>query len=710
MLQSDPTSSEPADLPVRLHGEEILEAVRNNSVVVILAETGSGKTTQVAQLLLDGGLLGENGRVAVTQPRRVAAVTVARRVAWERGCALGDSVGYTVRFEDVSSSSTRLLYLTDGCLLREMLSDPQLLRYDIVVLDEAHERSLATDILFALLKRLSGERVPKLRLVVTSATLDSDKFAAYFGNCPVLRVPGRVFPVTVAHALEPPPPGALLSAALDTVWEVHCAQPAGDVLLFCTGADECERAVRELLARTAAAPPELCGDLQVLPLYAALSPEQQARIFKAAPAGVRRVVAATNIAETSLTVPGVVYVVDPGTVKQKEFDPRSGLEQLLVRPISRVAAQQRTGRAGRTCPGRCYRRYTESALAATMPAETAPEVQRCSLAAAVLHLKSLALPRLDVLAFDFLDPPAAGALADALLQLWLLGCLGDDGSLSPLGRACSRLPLDPPLARAALAAAAAGVLPDCAAVAGMLSAERVFEPAAAGSAPPCTQLLSRAEAALGDHVLLLRTFQAWEEAGCSPSWARAQRVQQRALELARSVRGQLLALFPPAVGGGSLDALREALCAGYAGRLAHRVRGHNGYRTLAAGGAGLLAVLHPGCSPALADADGGGLGPDWLIYHELVSAGRRPMLRNVCAVESAWALPLAEKLQRANVCRLSGGRAALPPQDDSSGSALASAPSKPTAPAGPLAPPKAEGAAVEAARQRYLKRKTLAAA
>jgi len=695
-------------LPIREHAEAIVQTVRDNAVCVILAETGSGKTTQVAQILLDAGLAGEAGRIAVTQPRRVAAVTVARRVAWERGCALGQAVGYTVRFEDCTGDKTRLLFLTDGCLLREMQSDPQLRRYDVVVLDEAHERSLATDILFALLKRLSAERSPRLRLVVTSATLDADKFAAYFGACPVLRVPGRVFPVTITHAMDAPPPGALLAAALDTVWEVHCSQPAGDVLLFCTGAEECERAVRELLRRAAAAPPELCGDLQALPLYAALPPEQQARIFRPAPAGARRVVAATNLAETSLTVPGVVYVVDPGTVKQKEFEPRSGLEQLLLRPISRVAATQRAGRAGRTCPGRCYRLYTAAALAGEMPAETAPEVQRSSLGSAVLQLKSLQLPGLDVLRFDFMDAPAPGALAEALLQLWLVGALDEEGALSALGRRMARLPLDPPLARAALAAADAGVLAECAALAGMLSAERVWEAAPPGSRqpPPCTQLLSRAEAALGDHVLLLRTFQAWEAAGCGADWARARRVQPRSLELARSVRGQLLALFPaqpPARGGGgALDALRRALCCGYAGRLARRVRSHNGYRTLAVGGAALLAVLHPACSPALADADGGGLGPEWLLYHELLGAGSRPQLRTVCAVEPAWAQPLADRLQRADLRALSGGRAAMPAAE---GGAQVAEPQAAPQPQGHAPPPKAEGEAVEAARQRYLKRK-----
>ena len=671
---------------------------------VVIGETGSGKTTQIPQILLDAGLAGDGGSVAVTQPRRVAAVSVARRVAFERGAVLGREVGYTVRFEDCSGAETRLKFLTDGCLLREMLTEPSLRQYAVVVLDEAHERSLSTDILFALLKALARDRSPPLKLVVTSATLDGEKFSAYFGDCPVLRVPGRAYPVTLAHAADAPPSGELMPAALDTVWDVHVRQPPGDVLLFLTGADEIERAARELNARVAAAPPDECGDMQVLPLYAALPPDVQARVFAPPPAGCRRVVIATNIAETSLTVPGVVYVVDPGLVKQKEYDPATGMESLLVRPISRVAAAQRAGRAGRTCPGRCYRLYTAHALAHDMPAETVPEIGRVSLVGAVLHLKSLALPGLDVLSFDFLDPPAVGALADALRQLHVLDAIDADGVITPLGREMAALPLDPPLARATLAARDAGCLRDMCTLSGLLSAERVFDAhnphAPAGQQPPGAELVSRADAALGDHVVLLRVFQAWERAGASREWCRQHRVQSRGLEFARDVRRQLLAVFRGKEGAErespGLASLRRALCLGFATRLARRMPRHNGYRT--ANETAVLCQLHPSCSPALVEADEG-LGPDWVVYHELV-ATPRAFLRQVCAVDEAWVTPLLPRLRDVDVQRLSGGKFRQQAEQ------VAAAPEAQAKPApAPAVKAKADAAAVDAARQRFLERK-----
>ena len=677
---------------------------RRRATQVVIGETGSGKTTQIPQLLLDAGLAGDSA-IAVTQPRRVAAVSVARRVAFERDAVLGREVGYTVRFEDCSCAETRLKFLTDGCLLREMLTDPTLRRYAVVVLDEAHERSLSTDILFAMLKKLARDRSPPLKLVVTSATLDGEKFSLYFNDCPVLRVPGRAYPVTLAHAADAPTSGELLQAALDTVWDIHVKQPPGDVLLFMTGADEIERAARELNARVAAAPPEDCSDMQVLPLYAALAPDIQARVFAPPPAGCRRVVIATHIAETSLTVPGVVYVVDPGLVKQKEYDPATGMEALLVRPISRVAAAQRAGRAGRTCPGRCYRLYTAHALAHDMPAETVPEIGRVSLVGAVLHLKSLELPGLDVLTFDFLDPPLAGALADALKQLFVLDAIDADGAITPLGREMAALPLDPPLARSTLAARDAGCLRDMCALSGLLSAERVFDAhnphAPAGQQPPGAELVSRADAALGDHVVLLRVFQAWERAGGSRDWCRQHKLQYRGLEFARDVRRQLLAVFRGKEGAErdslGLVALRRALCLGFATRLARRMPRHNGYRT--ASESAVLCQLHPSCSPAMVDGDEG-LGPEWVVYHELV-ATQRAFLRQVCAVEEAWVAPILPRLRDVDVKRLSGGKFS---------SEKTEAVSKAAAPAPAPVKAKPDAGAVDAARQRFLERKRKAEA
>lgn len=324
---------DPLQLPIRRFQQQIVDSVRANAVTVVIGETGSGKTTQISQILEEAGFA-DDGIIGVTQPRRVAAVTVARRVAQEKNVQLGDEVGYAVRFEERTSRRTRIKYLTDGTLLRECLEDSDLKRYSVIVLDEAHERSLNTDILFGLLKDLVAKRQRPLKLVVTSATLDGDKFSKYFNSCPVFNVPGRTFPVDIIHSLEDHTQ-EYTTAAVDTAIDIHCHHPEGDILLFLTGQAEIDKAVRQLNDAVRSLPPGTCGDFMVLPIYAALPPEMQARVFAPAPKGCRRCIVATNIAETSVTVDGVVYVVDSGMVKQKEYNPQTGMDSLGVTPISR---------------------------------------------------------------------------------------------------------------------------------------------------------------------------------------------------------------------------------------------------------------------------------------------------------------------------------------------------------------------------------------
>ncbi|GBF98616.1 pre-mRNA-splicing factor ATP-dependent RNA helicase-like [Raphidocelis subcapitata] len=560
---------EPADgpkLPIRQYGDEIARAVAANDVVVVIGETGSGKTTQLSQILLEAGFASE-GIIGVTQPRRVAAVTVARRVAEERGAQVGGEVGYAVRFEDRSCPSTRIKYLTDGTLMRECLEDPMLSKYQVVILDEAHERSLNTDILFGLLKNLAGVREKPLKLVVTSATLDGDKFSSYFNDCPVFNVPGRCFPVDIVHSREDHAHD-YVSAAVDTVLQIHTGQPAGDILVFLTGQAEIEKAVASINAAVCSLPAGSASDLLVLPLYASLPPELQLRVFRGGPEGARRCIVATNVAETSITVEGVVYVVDSGVVKQKHYHPASGMESLDVVPISRVQATQRAGRAGRTRPGKCFRLYTRTYFEHQMPDASLPEIQRCSLAGAVLHLKALKLP-LDVLAFDFLDPPAKGGLEEALSRLYVLDAIDADGDITPPGRAMAAMPLEPALARALLAAHKLGCLDEMVTVAAMLSAEHVF---AGGHGPDVgnglapgggggggggggrgggggggrREELSRLMAECqGDHILLLRLYQLWAAGGCSREFCKQYGLDLRGMNFARDVRRQLEGIVGP---------------------------------------------------------------------------------------------------------------------------------------------------------------------
>lgn len=364
--------------------------------------------------------------------------------------SLGQQVGYNIRFEDNTSPSTFLKYMTDGMLLREAMSDPLLSRYSALILDEAHERTLSTDILMGLVKEICKRRTD-LKVVVMSATLDAGKFQKYFNNAPLLSVPGRTFPVEIYYT--PEPERDYLEAAIRTVLQVHLCESEGDILVFLTGEEEIEDACRKIKAEVDEQIRQAdCGPLKVVPLYSSLPPNAQQRIFDPAPparrpggAPGRKVIVSTNVAETSLTIDGIVYVVDPGFSKQKVYNPRIRVESLLVSPISKASAQQRAGRAGRTRPGKAFRLYTENAFVKELIEQTYPEILRSNLGTVVLQLKKLKID--DLVHFDFMDPPAPETLMRALELLNYLGALDDDGNLTPLGEVMSMFPLDPQLSK-----------------------------------------------------------------------------------------------------------------------------------------------------------------------------------------------------------------------------------------------------------------------
>ena len=451
-----PTISYPEDLPVSEHREAIARAIDSNQVVIVCGETGSGKTTQLPKICLELGR-GRQGMIAHTQPRRLAATSVAKRVSEELGTELGDWVGYQIRFSDRSGPNAAIKLMTDGILLAETQRDPLLRRYDTIIVDEAHERSLNIDFLLGFLKQLLTKR-KDLKVIITSATIDADQYARHFSAngkpAPVIQVSGRLYPVEIRYRpveRDVEDSGAesvsakdeerdLIDAVVEGVDECAAHGP-GDILVFLPGEREIRESVEALRKHH---PP----GTEVLPLYARLSQAEQEQIFR--PQGsTRRIVLATNVAETSLTVPGIRYVVDSGLARVKRYSWRNKVEQLRIEPISQAAANQRAGRCGRIGPGVCLRLYGEEDFK-TRPAFTDPEILRSSLASVILRMKALRLD--DIEAFPFLDAPAGRAIADGYQQLQELGALDEDNRLTVIGREQARLPVDPRVARMILAA------------------------------------------------------------------------------------------------------------------------------------------------------------------------------------------------------------------------------------------------------------------
>ncbi len=444
------------DLPVTDMRGEIATAITDHQVVVVAGETGSGKTTQLPKICLELGR-GIRGTIGHTQPRRLAARTVAQRIADELHVPLGDAVGYTVRFNDHASDRTLIRLMTDGILLAEIQRDRRLLRYDTLILDEAHERSLNVDFLLGYLRELLPRR-PDLKVIVTSATIEPGRFAAHFSDAPIVEVSGRTYPVEIRYRpLEVPvtsdddddpddPDHDVIrtevrdqtDAIVDAVRELE-AEPPGDVLVFLSG----EREIRD----TAEALADALQFTEVLPLYARLPTAEQQKVF--APHQGRRVVLATNVAETSLTVPGIRYVVDPGTARISRYSRRTKVQRLPIEPISQASAAQRAGRSGRTAPGVCIRLYSEADFE-LRPRYTDPEILRTNLAAVILQMAALGLG--DVEAFPFLDPPDARSIRDGAQLLRELGAFDGAGAITELGRRLAKLPLDPRIGRMILAA------------------------------------------------------------------------------------------------------------------------------------------------------------------------------------------------------------------------------------------------------------------
>ncbi|XP_022645793.1 ATP-dependent RNA helicase DHX8-like isoform X1 [Varroa jacobsoni] len=618
-------------LPIYKLKDELIKAVSDNQILIVIGETGSGKTTQITQYLAEAGFTAR-GKIGCTQPRRVAAMSVAKRVSEEFGCRLGQEVGYTIRFEDCTSPETLVKYMTDGMLLRECLIDNDLSQYSLLMLDEAHERTIHTDVLFGLLKG-AIQRRPELKLIVTSATLDAVKFSSYFFEAPIFTIPGRTFPVEVLYTKEPETD--YLDASLITVMQIHLTEPPGDILVFLTGQEEIDTACEILYERMKALGPQV-PELIILPVYSALPSEMQTRIFEPAPAGSRKVIIATNIAETSLTIDGIYYVVDPGFVKQNVYNPKTGMDSLVVTPISQAQAKQRAGRAGRTGPGKCYRLYTERAYRDEMLTTPVPEIQRMDLAITVLQLKAMGIN--DLLSFDFMDAPPPEALIMALEQLHSLGALDDEGLLTRLGRRMAEFPLSPQLGKLLIMSVHLACSDEILTIVSMLSVQNVFY-RPKDKQNMADQKKAKFNQAEGDHLTLLAVYNSWKNSKFSSAWCYDNFVQMRTLKRAQDVRKQLLGIMDRhkldvVSCDKNIARVQRAICSGFF-RNAAKKDPQEGYRTLVDG---QVVYIHP--SSALFNRQ-----PEWVVYHEVVLTAKEYM-REVTTIDPKWLVEFASSFFR----------------------------------------------------------------
>lgn len=584
----------------------------------------------------------------------MAATTVAARVAEEMRCNLGQEVGYSIRFEDMTSSTTRIKFLTDGLLLREALVDPLLSRYSVIMVDEAHERSLSSDILLGLLKKIMKRR-PELRIVVSSATLDAENFLQFFagdsivengngsselggGVGRIISLEGRMYPVDI-HYLEEPTED-YVERAIKTVFDIHAKEAEGDILIFLTGREEIDATIEIIADRIGSLNPK-GPSLLPLPLYAGLPADQQMYVFEPAPEDTRKVIIATNIAEASVTIDGIVYVIDCGFVKLRAYNPTTGIETLTAVPVSKASATQRAGRAGRTKPGKCYRLYTEQNYA-NLEESTVPEIQRSNLAPVILQLKALGID--NIARFDYLTPPPAELVIRALELLYSLGALDDYAKLTqPLGTRMAELAVAPMMGKVLLSAATFDCLSEILSIAAMTSLQGAVWFSHEGEKKAQESTRRKFAAEEGDHLTLLNVYQAFVTKGKKEAkWCRDNYLNFKSMSRSVSIRNQLkkylerfginvdesLGRDSAVLRAGGVDKaekIRRCLTSGFFAHAA-RMQPDGSFRTV---DGGTVLYAHP--SSLLFNRKA-----DWVIFHEIMETGNKTFIRDITKIEKAW--------------------------------------------------------------------------
>ncbi len=613
----------PLNLPVYQHKDMILEALAAHQVVVVESPTGSGKTTQIPQILLEAGYA-RRGQIGVTQPRRIAAISVSEFIARQLGKKIPEVVGYAMRFEDRTDPAlTRIKIMTDGILLQEIKGDPLLSRYSVMMVDEAHERSLNIDFILGLLKRVLRER-PDFKVVVSSATINAEVFSEYFDECPTVKIDARTYPVDVVY--DPPETEndieAMQAKILSIVDRCHRQEVDGDILIFLPG----EGQIKDLAAALAALPYH--KKLEILPLYARLSSEEQERVFDDYP-GRRKVIVATNIAETSVTIDGVTVVIDPGQAKVNFYNPRTFTSSLVETPISRASANQRRGRAGRTRPGVCYRLYRPEDFD-RRPLFSTEEIYRTDLSEVVLRMAELDIREFE--SFDFLSPPGKEAIIGAIETLGYLDALDGNRELTETGRLMVTLPILPRLSRIIVEAIRRypEVVEEALIGVSFLSTRSPF------LLPQGEELEARRahhafRDPLGDFVSYLKIYRAYRDSRNSEKFCERHYLEARTMHEIDSIKGQLEELVsamgvPVTSGGTSGGDPADYLCAVSRG-LIQFVCARSGrgiYQTLTAG----RIQIHP--SSVMFRED-----PDYIVAGEIVRTSRM-YARSVSPLKLKW--------------------------------------------------------------------------
>ncbi|EKE37673.1 helicase, putative [Entamoeba nuttalli P19] len=615
------------ELPIFFKKKEIITSIKENQINIIIGETGSGKTTQIAQYIVEEGI-GKNGRIGCTQPRRVAAVSVAQRVSEEVGSKLGEEVGYLIRFEDKTSKKTKIKFMTDGILLREVIKDPMLEEYSVIIMDEVHERSLNTDILFGIIKRIIQER-NDLKLIITTATINENKLIEFFGIVPIIHIEGRTFPVSVQYLKTTP--NDYIEMAIRQVLSIHMNQGKGDILVFMTGQEDIEVSCELLKEKYKEIKVENKQDIEIIPIYSQLSNEAQKKIF--IKSNKRKVIISTNIAETSLTVQGIKYVIDSGLGKWKIYNPKIGMDSLQIFPESKQNAEQRKGRAGRTEAGICYRLFTENTFKYDLLESPIPEIQRTNLSNTVLELKAIGIN--DINKIELIDKPNEERILNSMYELWILGALDEIGNITELGREMVELPLEPSLSKMLIVAQKFECTEEALTIAAMLTVPNVFlRPKERQEEADSTR--EKFYQPDSDHITLVNVYNQWKEHEENEQWCDKNYINIKAMNKAKDVRKQLKDMMNKKgineiSCGRNLDNLKKCITASYFYNAA-KLKGQT-YINLRTG---VQCLIHP--TSALFNM---GVKSKYVIYHELLLTTKSYM-RCITSIEGRWLPELGE--------------------------------------------------------------------